>query len=283
MGNNTAYAKASPLRRHPLAAYFALAYTITWVLLAPIVVAGTGLANPLFVLLYLAGSFGPGLAAVLVSWATGGWGEVRALLGRLFQWRVRSRWYVTVLLLPVALRLGAVGVQMALGAPPPAFEGAVWPLALAQFLVLALVTGPLGEEVGWRGFALPRLQRHHGALAASLILGVLWALWHLPTFLLGGTAQAAVSPVWLLVEIVGATVLYTWVYNNTGGSLLLAFLFHDALNTAGNVILPGVMAASYTAGYARASAGLTWVAAAIVVIAFGPTRLRRPAKRGVEE
>lgn len=119
-------------------------------------------------------TFLPALAAIVLSGTQGGWSGVRALLGRAGRWRFGAAWYVAALALTVVLDLAALALSTLLGSP----VGALGPLQLQ----LPLPFAPLGEEFGWRGYALPRLQRRMAALPASLVLGVIWAGWHLPYF-----------------------------------------------------------------------------------------------------
>ena|SRR5215211_3869226 len=121
-----------------------------------------------------------------------------------------------------------LGGSWAAAAPPALREGSL--VVLPLFLVILTLTDGLGEELAWRGFALPRLLSRHNALAASLILGVLWALWHLPLIWTEGNPMYH-QPVWLLlVDIPAKSVLFTWVFVHTRGSVLLAMLLHGATN-----------------------------------------------------
>jgi uncharacterized protein len=155
----------------------------------------------------------PAIAALLAAALTGGGAAVRDLGARLVRWRVGWRWYLVVLLGPAVFSLAVAGVYVLLGgswataAPPALREG---PLSLLPlfFLILALTDG-LGEEPAWRGFALPRLLLRHNALAASLILGVLWGLWHLPLVWTEG-ATTYQQPIWMFfVDILTKSVLFT--------------------------------------------------------------------------
>jgi membrane protease YdiL (CAAX protease family) len=123
--------------------------------------------------------------------------------------------------LPLVLQLAAVLINPLLGAPGPSW-GAIPPLGeVAVWVALFLVfSGPPGEEPGWRGFALPRMLERQGALAASLLLGVLWSAWHLPLGLVGDPT------VYGSINTVLAAVVFTWLWQNTGGSVLLAILMH---------------------------------------------------------
>src|SRR5919106_2229580 len=165
-------------RGHPLVTFFVLAFAITWVVWVP-----RAVGVPLGVLGQM-WTWIPAIAALLAAALTGGRDAVRDLGSRLVRWRVGWQWYLVVILGPAAFSLAVAGVYTLLGgswaeaAPPALLEGPL--LFLPLFLLILTLTDGLGEELAWRGFALPQLLSRHNALVASLILGVIWALWHLP-------------------------------------------------------------------------------------------------------
>jgi membrane protease YdiL (CAAX protease family) len=207
------------VKRHPLIAFFALAYAITWALV-PLV--SISFAFPVL------GLFGPALAAIAVTAIVEGSSGVKALLGRAVQWRAGWPWYVVAVGLPIALGLAVAGLHRLMGGSANAGPGD--PLALIAILALLVV----GEEIGWRGFALPRLQARFGALGASLVLGVLWAAWHLANTAIPGLERYGYAFPAFALFVVAQTVLFTWIANHTRGSVLLAWLFHAAINVAGS-------------------------------------------------
>ena len=225
------------MKRHPLVAFFALAYGLAWVLWIPLLVLsrdGIGWlpiqvpAVPLVVL----GGFSPMAAAIIMTAVLEGRAAVGRLLRRCLQWRVAFQWYLlAIFLVPVAFLI----VSVLLGYISLAAVIQKWPLLLTFYpLVLipqVILGGGLGEEPGWRGFALPRMQSSLGALPASLLLGALHACWHIPLFFVPTLSQGHLN--FLLFVLVGMaiSVLMTWVYNNTGGSLLIMMLLHEAEDT----------------------------------------------------
>jgi membrane protease YdiL (CAAX protease family) len=229
---------SSLFRRHPLVSFFGVAYTVTWAIWAPILAQVQGWATwDVPYALYYFGSFGPAIAGLLVTGLTSGPSGVRALLGRIAKWRVELRYYAFAVLAPVGLFVSAVLVDRV--------ASGTWPdLALlgradylsdpgpAAVLGLWLLTYGLGEEAGWRGFALPHLQRSRGAESASLTLGVLWAFWHLPAFFFRDTymAMGVFGFPLFVVLMVFTSMVFTWLYNSTRGSLLLVILFHAVFN-----------------------------------------------------
>ena len=201
------------IRRNPVASFFVLALAITWIAFIHFYLAD-GETAALF-------TFGPFVAAVIVGGIVGGWPRVRALLRSIVDWQVAPIWYLVAIGFPLAVQILANWLNPLLGSGP-ADWAAIPPVGqvAATVAILAVFSGPLGEEPGWRGFALPALLQRHAAVSASLILGAVWSLWHLPLALLGDYSVFAA----LLVVI--AAFVFTWVWQNTGGSALLAILMH---------------------------------------------------------
>lgn len=240
------------LQRYPLAAYFVLAYAITWggSIVYYLSTPAGGRALPAFLLLPAAivWYYGPALSALLVTRANEGPGSIRRLLGGLLKWRVGWRWYAFIVVYPLALHLLVVGLDWLMGGPAPVFfEASGVPegnplLILLGLALLQFFQRGIGEETGWRAFALPRLQSRWNPFTASLVLGVLWAGWHFHP----ANFPMLISEmgVYVFLNIVAATVIFTWVFNNTGGSLLAAALFHTTLNVSDWVVPLGVFGGS---------------------------------------
>ena len=262
------------VRRYPLAAFFTLALALPWIC-APIAdgifysglptLLGVALALPFEIMVA-----SPLVAALIVSAVTGGRTAITDLLRAFLRWRVGWRWYAVALLLPPALAVLPAYLNMAWGAPAPstALFGSVG--SLLGVFAIRLVNpwdGPLSEEIGWRGFALPRLQRRYSALTANLVLAGFVMTWHLRLVLNGDLPLVA------LIGTLAATILFGWLYNNTSGSLLLVYLFH-----AGD----GVLKPDYTGADATHYLWLKlalWAVAAICVAAYLGGNTSRMASR----
>ena len=226
----------SIMRRYPLIFFFVLAYGVTWLLWSPLLVFGVPAFSEQTHTPALASL--PGIAigvtgsAFLMTALTQGRAGVRRLLQRLVWWRVGVCWFgVAVLLIPLSqvLVAAALGSPDALRALTPA---ALWfyPAAyLAHFIF-----GPLFEETGWRGFALPRIQHRFGPLRGTLVLGVLWSGWHfflyVPVWAQDGVLGVAAGAVVFTVTTTALSFLFTWLFNNTRASLLLAILLHGSVD-----------------------------------------------------
>jgi membrane protease YdiL (CAAX protease family) len=268
-------------RRRAIICYFGLTFLISWAVEFLLIASENrwgGISLPPAVH-YLA-AYGPMVAGlVMTGWFRGGAG-LRELFGRVAKWRVGWGWFAISLISPAALF--AVGVLVAWiveGKLPdlgllgvvnyvPNLGLAVW--------VFWLLTYGMGEEIGWRGFALPWLQRGMSAARATLILGILWALWHLPAYFYLDTYQQ--MGLWmfpfLAVTIVCGAVIYTWIYNSTGGSILMAILFHASFNTfSASAAGAGTVAIVMTAGVV-----IAWL---MVPRVYGLENLSRTPKHSI--
>jgi len=212
----------SLVRRYPLVAFFVLAFALSW--WPWILYAFDLLPNPIV-------GFGPFLAALVVLAVTEGKSGVTGLLRRMVRWRVGLQWYAAALLLPIVVTLAAAALNIyLLGAQrtSTAADLGGWSSLLQTFFLWLLIPGLAGtwEEPGFRGYALPRLQFRYTALVASLILGVLWAFWHLPFVVVG-------EDTWIdaILFTIEWSIVYTWLFNNAKGSVLIVMLFHNMNNT----------------------------------------------------
>lgn len=211
-------------------AFFALTFVWTWGLWAVTSISGW-LAPGVNTALFLASAFGPSVAAILVTLVFGGGRSLRDWLGQCLKWRLGWRWYVLVLLAPPIVMLVALIVHVAFGGviPPSPVAGHVF-IAIAQIPLIALLGGPLGEEFGWRGYALPVLSARIGWRKASLVIGVIWGLWHVPLFYMANTAQADLPMALFLASTVALSVTFARLSVNTGFSVVPAILLHTAIN-----------------------------------------------------
>ena len=213
-----------------LKVFFALAFGFTWGIAVLLILftdqieaifgelSGT---HPLFILAV----YSPGFAGLFLVWRHYGLAGLRSYLRRLTLWRMPAPWWVFLVLgIPVLFYIGA-GIKGTIGDP---FPFSPWYGVLPAMLT-ALFIGPI-EELGWRGVALPLLQRRFAPLWAGLILGVIWALWHVPAFLLSGTPQSAWSFPAYFIAVVAISVILTPMFNAARGSLLVAALFHFQAN-----------------------------------------------------
>lgn len=262
--------------------FFLFSHGWTWVFWGVIVVAGWDpFATPGVVFLVL-GGIGPMLGGILMSGVVGGRRELRDLGQRIFDPRlVPLRWWLVVFgFVPAVTALAAlVASQLGLTAQPVDFGEAsevfARPTALLVTVGFILILGPVPEEIGWRGFLLDRLQLRWSALTASLLVGIAWLTWHAPLFAMTGyyAAVGGTPDLFLFVTgIVVTSVLYTWIHNNAGRSVLAAILFHFMQNFVGQVFEPAPETRLI-------QAMLFIIAAGVVLQIWGPRHLRRKNAR----
>jgi membrane protease YdiL (CAAX protease family) len=201
-----------------------------------------GMASSFLLAGILLTAYAPMVAALFVALVVPGSGGLRRFLRQLVDGRAGAGWYLLVLLAPIAIVLAADGIYvLAGGAAPTAWFSVPQNFTTAAFWG-PLVAGSLGEEPGWRGFALPRLGRRFGALSASILIGILWGTWHLwPALTPGGASQLSIANLMqTYVRMISTSILYAWMYNSTNGSLILTMVAHAAHNLAIDFIpIPG--------------------------------------------
>ena len=242
----------SLVKRHPIITFFVLTYAIGWGLI------------PFWT--FQAGS--PFIAALIVIPLTQGLSGLKELGLRMIRWRVRWYWYVVAIVLPLAVVLVTVVLNVALGASVPSLAGVGSVSTVLMMFAIRLINpgdGALGEEPGWRGVALPGLQSTLSPLVSTLILGVLVTVWHVPLlFLEEGLLRPSII-VGFLLGTMAVTFWYTWLFNHTGGSVLMTLLSHAA---QGTIIIGGFW--SLGADFARANllTGVVWLAVAIGLVVF---------------
>lgn len=206
-------------RRRPLAVFFGLAFLLTWALI-PLVSVSVGFG--------LIALFGPAAAAVITAKLIGPDATTDLRL-RTTRWRVAPQWYVVAIGLPVAVSALASLIEQWFGAAGPIRAQPISALGMVVFILV------FGEELGWRGFALPRLVERFGPWVASAAVGAIWGLWHLPLFFVRGMPQYGTSFPAFVLYTVGLSVLLTGFAQRTAGSLVIATVFHGAVNTFGLV------------------------------------------------
>ena len=233
--------RVSPsIREHPVTAFYLLAFTISWAGWVPLLAAAHRVAffaSPLWKISLILPAVGPAVAATITVFLAREPGGLRQWVGSLWRWRVGPGWFLFSVVAPPVLLLVASVVGRAL---PNASPGAGPPFSASDvlaFSLMSLLANPC-EEVGWRGFALARLQARYHATVATLIVGALWAAWHLPIFLLpaGRISMAAIAFGPWFVDIMARSFIVTWLFNRTGRSVLSTSLFHLAMNVSGAII-----------------------------------------------
>jgi uncharacterized protein len=187
--------------------------------------------------LMIAAGFGPSFAglAVIVLFSNGA--KLRHWVARCLNWRVGWRWFVLAFALPPVVMVSALAIDVLLGGSLPSTRAADQiPLVILNFGLVLLIGGPLGEEFGWRGYAMSALTRRLDWRAASLITGVFWGLWHLPLFLIAGTAQSHMPIALFMLNILAGSIVFGWLFERTQESVLPALVLHTSLNAWAGIL-----------------------------------------------
>jgi uncharacterized protein len=230
----------------------------------------SNIRGPLWaILLFMTGGFVPSVVAIVLTGIREGKTGLRKLFRRVIQFKIGWRWYLAAVLVVVLATAGQLLIIRLLG---QRFNYSGFINQLGSFIPL-IVIGPLSEELGWRGYALDRLQTRWNALVSGLVVGVVWAMWHLPLFFMVGTSQheAHFPFVGFVFGVTALSVLFTWLHNNTGGSLWTAVFFHWIYTYAGQVVGSTVVRSS---AYNWLEHSPFILAALVVVVIWGPA-LRR--------
>jgi len=282
--------------------YFVAAYAFSWILWVPPLLGSLGIIDlsPLdvdrfrtgkfdltFTMTFL-GAFGPILSAVAVTWAFRRWAGVRRLLGSIFIVRVNPIWYLAAIVVPVIFQLGGralrpliTGEQLPPLPPMPRLL-AMWATGFVMLTIFIVV-----EELGWRGFAMPRLQAGRSALWASVIVGVLWAWWHIPyQFTLnyqatGSAGRAAFSVLTAPIFACLLSILMAWIFNSSRGSVLLMMIMHGSNNAAMGIVIRSGGASSMLGGAGMYLILLVMVG--LVLWRYGANNLSASERVTVEE
>jgi hypothetical protein len=232
------------------------------------------------------GALSAGLAGIVLAAIEGRKGDVRELLGRFLIWRVGIQWWAFALLGTIVPAVAGLYLFNLLGGPAVDWSGLKPLYTVVPMIIILTILAGVGEEFGWRGFALPRLQARHNALVSSLIVGLIWGTWHIPLFFTPGTVQSEWrAEAGLIIPVLGYTLFcmawaiqYTWVFNNTKGSVLLAAVIHGA----GNAFM-----GSYIDVYRGHFWGIvtfmvvSWIVSGIIILLAGATNLSRTNARNV--
>lgn len=216
--------------------FFILTYAVAWACWIPVAAMPIPTRTPLLSFLWLSGVFVPSLVALSLTARNEGGTGVRTLLARIIQWRVGARWYLFAIVYMAAIKLTVALAHRVTTGFWPRF-GQERPVVM---LAAILISTPVqfGEEIGWRGYALPRLAERIGFARGSVLLGLIWACWHLPQFfLMGADTYGQSFPIWA-AEVIALSVAIAW--RHTNGSLLLTMLMHAAINNTKDIVPAGI-------------------------------------------
>ncbi len=251
------------LKKFSLSSFFVLSYLL---MIIPIIIYIFGILPEIMLIIMI---WSPTISAIIISGLIGGWQELKKLLKRFLIWKVGISWYFAGFLLMIGPLIFAAIYLLIGGSTPGPVVGLTIPIILSE-LFLTLFRGPLSEEAGWRGFALPRLQTRFNALTASIFLGIIWACWHIPLYFIEPRIPFYIF-IFLVVVI---SILMTWGYNNTKGSLIITIIFHFSFNFNGTFIT-GLFGLLPQMVFYIGGGVMIGIYLIIVIIYAGPKKLSR--------
>lgn len=265
------------LKKHPVSAFFILTFAIAWSLWLPL-----GIFAPENYLLSLPGVWAPTISAFLLTWLTHGKAGVQNFVRKIILWRVGIQWYLVVLFGIAAIAYLAIGLGAIFGIPSPEIS---LPYGLPResllgflpifFLSNLFIGGPIAEDIGWRGYIFTKLREKMNAVQASILIGIVWAMWHLPYFIFPSWRSAVgnIPFLWFMLLTTSWSVLFAWVYVNTE-SILMPILFHAAINTTlGTLGILGQAGGDLTSLVLNTI--LTWLIVGLIVEFYGIDLTRR--------
>ena len=267
------------LKEHPLALFFPLAYSISWSIWLPRLAFVQELSNePATPYLHLLGSLGPMLAAILVTGLIYGRTALRDFVQKMFHWRVDVRWHLIAWLGPITVFAIAAVIDRIMSGVWPDFsrfgQSQEYPLLpLMVYWIASILFSGWGEETGWRGFALPLLQKGNKPFIATFILSSFWALWHLPVFFFvdGFMKMGLGGAVGWYFSILLSAVLFSWLYNGSNGSILIVAAFHGVANI--------IFDSPVSGNIANLTGMIMTIWGIIVLLVYKPTALSRSESR----
>lgn len=262
------------MKIYPIIFFFILTYAISWGIWIPMMIAYQTISEfeitAIVLILAYIGLFGPTISAFIVTFIYNGKKCLKKLLNRLFRWRVKIIWYLIALFAIPSVRFLALGLYAVFGGDVSNLNINLWYYIFISFPILLI--GAIAEEIGWRGYAQPQMQKRFSAFLSSLIIGFIWAFWHLPGFIWSTPIMTYEFPFYLfLINVISTAVLSAWILNNSNSSILLLVLFHTALNCSYGLLgtlLP------ITIGLYISNSILLVIFASLIVIVLGKNLIR---------
>lgn len=253
------------IKKNSLIVFFVMSYLIT---IISVVIINFGTIVSINLIFFYISIWSPTISAIIIAGIIGGWSEIKRLLSGFLKWKVGGFWYFAGFFLMIGPLIFTLFYLLFGGEAPgnPELTGGL----IFITLINTLINGPLSEEAGWRGFALPRLESRFGSLISSLILGIIWACWHLPFYFI---EQRMPFYIFIILVIV-ITILMTWGYNSTKGSLLITVIFHFSFNFNG-AFITGILGLLPMMIFYIGGSVMIGIYVIVVIIFAGPSKLSR--------
>ena len=251
--------------KNSLIIFFVLSFLITIISVAIIYFGTVVIIDTLFFYISI---WSPTISAIIIAGIIGGWSEIKQLLSGFLKWKVGGFWYFAGFFLMIGPLIFTL-FYLLLGGEAPGNPGLTGGLIFIT-VINTIINGPLSEEAGWRGFALPKLESRFGSLISSLILGIIWACWHIPFYFIEPRMPFYIFIVLVLV----ITILMTWGYNSTKGSLLITVIFHFSFNFNG-AFITGILGLLPMMIFYIGGSVMIGIYVIVVIIYAGPSKLSR--------
>ncbi len=252
-------------KKNSLIIFFVLSYLIT---IISVIIMYFGTVVSIDILFFYISFWSPTISAIIIAGIIGGWAEIKKLLSGFLKWRVGGFWYFAGFFLIVGPLVFTL-FYLLLGGEAPGNPGLTGGLIFIT-LINTIINGPLSEEAGWRGFALPKLESRFGSLNSSIILGIIWACWHIPFYFIEPRMPFYIFIILVLV----ITILMTWGYNSTKGSLIITVIFHFSFNFNG-AFITGILGLLPMTIFYIAGSVMIGFYVIIVIIYAGSSKLSR--------
>jgi membrane protease YdiL (CAAX protease family) len=256
--------------RRALLKFFLITFAITWPCFSAVAAFSAGVAPQLAVLrgpILFLGIFAPSIVALSLTARAAGTTGVLALLRKLLQGNVGVWWYLFAVSYMAAVKLIVALLHRVLLGAWPRFGDEAWYVMIAATIFSTVIGGQAGEEIGWRGFALPRLAARFGYGLGSIVLGIIWALWHLPLFFVHEADKYGQSFLVYALQVTAISVAMAWLYQRTNGSLLLTMLLHAAINNTKDIVPSRLDAATNSFTFSASAVG--WMTVVVLWLCAG--------------
>lgn len=256
------------IKQHPLTSFVAITLAISWIIWSPLIVLGQNISPVARLIIIIIGGFGPFFSAIIVTLIADGRNGFREWRIKIFKFRIGATFYILAFLYPIILAALSYGLYLLMGGEPIDFTNVPPWYAYPIGLVFVFFLGGGQEEPGWRGFALPKLLSKYSPFISSIIIGVIWTIWHIPLFFVEGSSQVELPFEWYLPNVIAIAIVFTLLYLKTSGSVLPAMALHAGLNS---VVSWFPMESGILPSYAYHSI-MGWIVVILLIMIYGRTR-----------
>lgn len=276
--------ESSWINKYASLLFLGFSFSFSWPLFQFNLNAEEPLSSVALITTFVLGTLGPGLAAVLVTYLMDGRAGVGKLLAGLVNWRISAKWLIFAAVMPALVIFLAVVVLMVTnGLSLDSISWYRWLTIIPNLILTMFIFGSISEELGWRGFFLPRLQSRYSAFVASIIVGVFWALWQMPNYLLNNPGGSG-NLVWIVLEFIALAIIFTWLYNTTK-SLTVTLIFNTVYKSVVPLLSPALQISDNVVPFQNLTATIMINFALLLLVFCGAKNLvfKRPIRQTNKE